>query len=297
MALLLAVCGWVIAGIDGIVWTLFLGTASLVFGSPFSPEITLRLYGARPLRVQDSPELFQLLGGISKNAGLTRMPDLYYVPSRMLNAFALGARGQFAICLTDGLLRHLTVRELAGVMAHEVSHIRNNDLWVMSLADVISRVTGTMSVTGMFLLALNLPLVMLERTTAPWLLVALLLFSPTLAALLQLGLSRTREYDADLDAAALTGDPRGLASALAKLERMQGGLLETLFLPGRRVPDPSLLRTHPPTQTRIERLLSLEQRNPDKMIWGRMQPDAVRVPARFVDRARRPHWHTTGIWY
>lgn len=296
MTLLLALCGWVFAGIEGVLWAIGLGAGSLLFASPFSPELTLRLYGARQLHPHEAPELFQALRRISERAGLPQTPKLYYVPSRMLNAFAIGSERHFAVCLTGGLLQHLTFRELTGVIAHEVSHIRNNDLWLMGLADIISRLTGTMSLAGMLLLGLSLPLMLLEQTSVPWLLIALLLFAPTLAALLQLGLSRTREYAADLDAAALTGDPRGLASALVKLERLQGGLLETLFLPGRRVPDPSLLRTHPPTRRRIERLLSLEQ-HPGTSPERHVDEPSAHVSPYLVGRLAPPRWHTTGLWY
>ena len=127
-----------------------------------------------------------------------------------------------------------------------------------------------------------------------WLLIALLVLSPTIASLLQLALSRTREYDADLDAAGLTGDPRGLASALEKLERYQGGLFETLLLPGRRVPQPSLLRTHPPTRDRIARLLALEPEAAPRIL-GSMTSEAL--PARFRTVPGGPRWRATGLWY
>ena len=89
----------------------------------------------------------------------------------------------------------------------------------------------------------------------PWLLVLTLALAPTFVSLLQLALSRAREFDADIDAAGLTGDPVGLASALDKLQRRQGSLWETILMPGGRIPDPSLLRTHPKTEERIVRLL------------------------------------------
>jgi heat shock protein HtpX len=126
--------------------------------------------------------------------------------------------------------------------------------------------------------------------------VALLVLAPALGGLLQLALSRRREFDADLDAAGLTGDPRGLASALAKLERYQGGLLETLFLPGRRVPDPSLLRTHPHTRARIARLLSLAPRA-DAIGRDAGQEAAIAVPARLVPWPHEPRWRPTGLWH
>lgn len=244
MAALLAACGWSLAGAGGVLWAFFAGGAGLLFAPRLSPEIALRLYGARPIHPAEMPELFVPLARIAARAGLPRPPRLHYVPSRMMNAFAVGRPEDAAIAVTDGLLRRLTLRELVGVLAHEVSHIRNDDLWIMGLADVIGRLTGAMSMAGMVLLLANLPLLLIGAVAVPWLLVALLVLAPALGGLLQLALSRTREFDADLDAAGLTGDPRGLASALAKLERYQGGLLETLFLPGRRIPDP-LAAAHP----------------------------------------------------
>src|SRR5690606_18908797 len=121
-----------------------------------------------------------LLAQISERAGLRSAPELYYVPNRMLNAFALGGPKDAVIGVTDGLLRHLDGRELAGVLAHEVSHVRNNDLRVMALADAISRLTGVMSLLGMMLLFGSVPLLLTTGVAIPWLLVLLLTFAPTL---------------------------------------------------------------------------------------------------------------------
>ncbi|WP_194164527.1 zinc metalloprotease HtpX [Microvirga thermotolerans] len=293
MAALLAACGWIVAGGEGVAWALFAGSISLLFTPYVSPWLTLRMYGAVPIRPHEMPALFQALALISDRAGLPQPPALFYVPSRMMTAFATGAQGEAAIAVTDGLLRHLTLRELAGVLAHEVSHIRNNDLGIMTLADVINRVTAAMSLAGVILLLASLPVLLVEGNAVLWLLVILLVFAPTLASLLQLALSRTREYDADLDAAGLTGDPLGLASALAKLERYEGGLLETLFLPGRRIPHPSLLRTHPDTRKRIGRLLALRVGPTEQELY----PGPVILPSRLGPPHRRPHWRPTGLWY
>jgi len=293
MGALLTACGWIIAGEEGVAWALFAGSISLLFAPRISPWLILRMYGGVPLLPQEIPALFQLLAVISDRAGLPRPPTLYYIPSPIMTAFATGTQGKAAIAVTDGLLRRLTLRELAGVIAHEVSHIRNNDLWIMTLADVMNRVTAAMSLAGVIVLLASLPVLLVEGSIVLWLLASLLVFAPTLASLLQLALSRTREYDADLDAAGLTGDPHGLASALAKLERYQGGLLETLFLPGRRIPQPSLLRTHPDTNKRIERLLALEARPAEP----RINLDPVALPFHLEPPQRRPHWRPTGVWY
>ena len=179
-----------------------------------------------------------------------------------LNAFATGTPGNAVIGITEGLLRRLSLRELAGVLAHELSHVRNNDLSVMSLADVMTRFTQALSYLAVILAIFNLPAWLLGDSDMPFSALLLLYLAPTIGSLLQLGLSRTREYDADLEGAELTGDPRGLASALDKLERYQGRFWEDLMfpVPSRRIPQPSLLRSHPPTEQRVARLLALENR-------------------------------------
>lgn len=293
MALLLSLCGWTIAGGEGVFWALVTGGLSMVFGPQVSPWLTLRMYRAVPIHPAEMPALFRLLEQISARAGLPRPPRLYYVPTRVLNAFAVGRRDDAAVAVTDGLLRVLTLRELAGVLAHEVSHVRNNDLGIMTLADVMNRLTSAMWLAGMVLLIASLPVLVMEGNLILWLLIGLLMLSPTIASLLQLALSRTREYDADLDAAGLTGDPRGLAVALEKLERYQGGLFETLLLPGRRVPQPSLLRTHPPTRDRITRLLALEPEAAPHFAGAA----PVALPARFGSIPGDPRWRATGLWY
>jgi heat shock protein HtpX len=305
MVALLSACGWVLGGPQGVFWALIAGGLSLLFSPRLSPKLVLRLYRARPLHPTELPTVYQVLTCVCKRAGLGQVPALYYVPSRMLNAFSVGQSQEATIALTDGLLRHLTMRELAGVIAHEVSHVRNRDLWIMGLADAIGRLTSVMSFFGMILLVINLPLLLVgEAEGVPWLLIPLLILAPTIGSMLQLALSRTREFEADLDAAGITGDPRGLASALAKLQRFQGGLLETLFLPGRRLPDPSLLRTHPSTEERIRRLLSLERR-PDTLgrelerIGGSAPAiSAARRPASiWPPPPRPPRWHVSGLWH
>ena len=231
---------------------------------------------------------------IARRAGFPRTPSLYLVPSRVLNAFAVGTRDNAAIAVTDGMLRSLSLRELAGVLAHEISHIRNRDLWVMNLADTISRLTAVMSFLGMMMLIFLLPLILLGLVSFPVLLPVVLIFAPTVGNLLQLALSRTREYDADADAAELTGDPRGLASALAKMERLQGRLWETILFPGQRIPDPSLLRTHPPTQERIDRLLSIHPAAPPIDLPA---DGSGRGPSGHAAVTGAPRRRWTGSWY
>ena len=259
MAVLVGLLGWLIAGGDGVLWAVIIGAIILLLGPRASPRLALKLYGARPLHHAEAPNLYRLMAALAERARLPSMPALYYVPTAAMNAFAVGQRSEPIITVTDGLLRNLTSRELAGVLAHELSHVRNNDMWVMTLADSVSRLTSWFALMGQVLLFINLPLILFGGGGISWLAILLLIFAPTISVLLQLALSRTREFDADLDAAQITGDPMGLASALRKLHDYQGGLLRRLFMPGRRVPDSWILSTHPSTEERIRRLAELAE--------------------------------------
>jgi heat shock protein HtpX len=198
--------------------------------------------------------------------------------------------------VTDGLIRQLGLRELIGVLAHEVSHVRSNDLWVMGLADMFSRATSILSLLGQMLLLINLPLLLFSAATMiNWWVILLLIFAPTLASLAQLALSRTREHHADLNAVQLTGDPDGLASALVRIEQTQGGWLERIFLPGRGVPAPSVLRTHPETSERVERLMALKSTL--GAVQGPFDDGAPRVTGFGPSIARPPRWHISGLWH
>jgi heat shock protein HtpX len=291
---LLALCGWVLFGPDGVVGMALGGALALTFSPKISPGLVLRLYRARELTPRELPEVFAALDRLVQRADLARRPKLYYIPSRMLNAFAVGERDDAVIALTDGMLRSLTLRELAGVLAHEISHIRNNDLWLMGLADLVGRLTRLMTLTGLVLLILAIPLWLSGTASFPWLVIPLLLFAPQLTTLLQLALSRAREYEADLDAAGLTGDPAGLAGALAKLERFQRGMWEQILMPGYRLPEPSLLRSHPPTAQRIARLRELQAAAPAP---APALDDAAPWPGERMWVARRPRGHMLGFWY
>jgi heat shock protein HtpX len=212
-----------------------------------------------------------------------------------MNAFTMGRGENVAVAVTDGMIRSLNPREFAGVLAHELSHVRNGDLWVMMLADSIGRLTNLMTMAGGLLLLVNLPLLLLGMAQISWLFILLLLFAPTIASLLQMGLSRAREYDADLEAASLTGDPAGLASALNKLEQQEASLWERILMPGRRLPEPSLLRSHPPTDERVRRLLSLYSAD---SIDSFGEQEAFELGLDHLPPVNpRPRWRATGLWH
>jgi heat shock protein HtpX len=250
MMLLLAVCGWVVGGTEG-ARRAVTGGAPQPNGPPISRETMYRWFGARLLHPVELPGLFNILAYVCRRAGLSRMPDLYCLaaPSDM-NAYALGGPQGAAIVLTEGLLRGMTTGEIAGILAHEVAHIRNNDAWAMSWAGALHRAIEWASLTGLALLRAQNGPVTAERPLA-----ALLSVAPAIGRLLGLALSRIRELDADATALELTGDLAALIAALDKLERHHGGPL----LPADAFEnDPTrLLRSHPATSERVGALRSL----------------------------------------
>jgi len=257
--LLLAVCAWVFFGTSGILYAGIFGGISLFMASRVSPQLVLRMYKAQEVDRRQFSQGHLILDQLMERSGMEQRPSLHIVPSKMMNAFAVGRKNNAAIAMTDRLVRAMTPRELAGVMAHELAHIKNEDVRVMAIADMVSRFTSMLSTFGLFALFINLPSILFGGGAAiPWIAVIVLMGAPTVGGLLQLALSRTREYDADLGAALLTGDPDGLASALMKLEKAQGRHWEGMVLPGGRDPNPSILRSHPKTEDRVERLMALK---------------------------------------
>lgn len=254
MAALLGTIAWLLGGV-ALAFLTIVATA-LLFGSAGRgvPGWLLRWRGSRPLSRHEAPRLFELVAELARRAGLERVPALFLTRDPVPGAFTTGRRDDAAVALSVGLLQRLDERQIAGVLAHELSHLRNGDTSVMSFAAVISRVTGVLSTLGQLLLFVNLPLLLLGYVTVSWWAILLLLFAPMLSALIQLALSRTRELAADLGAVELLGGPEPLMSALAELERSQQRRLARMFWPLPVPTGPAFLRTHPPTEERLRRL-------------------------------------------
>lgn len=252
MVAVLGLVAWMLLGPFGLLYAVILGVATLSLRPRMPTRWVLTSVGAMPLPRAASPALHRLVDVLAERAGLRRAPDVYYVRAPVMNAFAVGRRGEAALAVTDGLLRGLSSRQLAGVIAHELSHVRADDLWVMQLSDTVGRATHALAYAGLLLFVLAVP-----ATDGVPVVLLVLLLAPTIATLLQLALSRAREHDADLEAAWLTGDPEGLAGALERLEAREGRGWERTLTPRPRGPGTRLLRTHPPTAQRVRRLLSL----------------------------------------
>jgi heat shock protein HtpX len=251
MTLLLAICGWIVGGTEGVHQALT-GGAPRPHGPAVARETIFRRFGARLLRPAELPGLFSILVDVCSRARLSRLPDIYCLPAPGdMNAYALGGPEGAAIILTEGLLRRMTCDEIAGILAHEVAHIRNNDIWTMSWAAALHRAIEWTSLTGLVLLRAQHNGMAVNRPLA-----ALLRAAPSIAQLLRLALSRTRELDADATALELTGDSQALINALDKLERHHAGF-PALPVASREEGPMGLFRSHPATSERVGALLSI----------------------------------------
>jgi heat shock protein HtpX len=297
LCLIVIVSAVLLLGWIGLAWAaVLLGIGVLLIPS-LPPELLMKLYRARLVVPQPGDQLSEILDALSARAELPKRPLLYVIPSLSLNAFAAGKPDHAAVAITEGLLRQLTLREVAGVVAHEVSHIGNNDLWVMGVADAMTRIAQSMSFVAIFLAVLNFVAAFQGEQYASWWAVLFLYLAPTFSNLLQLALSRTREFDADLEAAQLTGDPLGLAAALRRIEFTSGRAWEDLMLPapGRRVGYPSLLRSHPPTEDRVRRLVELSARQELPPLVFADRPLISLVG--FGPVSMRPRVRFPGLWF
>jgi heat shock protein HtpX len=298
LGLLTGFSAWLVWGPMGVAVTLVAIGLVYAFAPRLPPEMIMRFFRARQLDQRRGSQILHIVDVLSDRAELPAAPRVYVIPSMTLNAFATGTTQNAVIGVTEGMLRRLNINELAGVLAHEVSHIRNNDLAVMGLADVLTRLMQALAYLAVFQALLSLPTFLLgDMDTKELAGLALLYLAPTAGSLIQLALSRTREYDADLEAASLTGDPAALASALEKLERYQGHFWEDMRLPvpGRRIPQPSLLRSHPRTEDRVARLRDLADRPMLPHLALTEEPMLSLIglgPA-----AMRPRYRWTGVWF
>lgn len=308
MVAILCVVGYLTFGLIGFVVAVLLTLVSCLLGQRVSTAWIMRMYKAAEISPNQAPELFQAFASLSQKAGLKYMPKLYYIPTRMPNAFATGFKKTSAVAITDGILRMMNAREIKGILAHEIAHLMHRDTKVMALADTMSRLTSTASRIGFFLILFSGLSAFLSEAFSPFYLIAfvVLFLSPTAMILLQLALSRSREFNADLGAVQLTGDALGLASALNKLERLtkRTSIWQRLMQPGQRRSQPAFLRTHPPTPERVSRLMEhadeqqlqeYARSKEKKRIIPQHQPRRIVIQLPRV-RPRPKYRITSGMW-
>lgn len=234
----------------------------------YSDRIALANYAAQPIAREEAPELFDMVQRLSDRAGIP-MPKLFVVPTQSPNAFATGRDPEHsAVAVTQGIMQLLTQDELEGVLAHELTHVKNRDTLTQAVAGTIA---GAITFLGRMLSfgAMYGPVYRdTRRGTNPLGLLFLIILAPISATLVQLAISRTREFAADQGSAEITGKPLALANALEKLEQigqqipMNGNpALSPLLIvnPLSAQGFAALFRTHPPTEERIQKLMQLAQ--------------------------------------
>jgi heat shock protein HtpX len=265
MTLLLVFVGAAIGGRSGMIFAFAMATIMNFGAYWFSDKIVLRMYGAQPVSEAEAPELYSIVRSLVQKAGMP-MPKVYIIPEDTPNAFATGRNPEHAVvAVTQGIMRLLSREELSGVIAHELAHIRHRD---MLTGTIVATIAGAIS-----MLAQMAQWALLfggssrrddDEGGSPIAALVMMIVAPIAAMLVQMAISRTREYEADAGGAKLAGNPSGLASALLKLEKgnqiipmadakpatahmfivnpLHGGGLMKLF------------STHPPIAERVKRL-------------------------------------------
>jgi len=259
--LILAVGYW-FGGSTGLVIAVFLALAMNGVSYFFSDKIALRSMGAQPVAEAEFPALYQMVRELSQQAGKP-MPRLYISPTSQPNAFATGRNPEnSAVCVTQGITQILDYRELRGVIGHELSHVYNRDILISSVAGALATI-----ITMLAQLAWFIPLGGEDDDGPnPAVFLLMLVLGPMAASVIQLAISRSREFQADESGAKLANDPLALASALRKIHMgtqqlplpAEGNLTSTAHLmidnPFRGGGITKLFSTHPPMEERVRRL-------------------------------------------
>ena len=256
---LLLVVGYFIARGKGVVIALIIALVMNFGGYWYSDRIVLAMYDAKPVTRAEAPLLYDAVESLAAKAKIP-VPKVYVIPSGSPNAFATGRNEAHAVvALTSGILKILNKDELEGVIAHELSHIKNKDILIGTMTATIATAVVLLSRWAMFFGSSE------EGSAIST--VAIAIIAPIAATLIQMAVSRSREYDADAGGATVSGKPEALASALVKLSKsaaikpmdanpstahlfivnpLSGGTLMSLF------------STHPPLEKRIERLMKMK---------------------------------------
>lgn len=243
------------------IFTLIFAIFYVLFQYKISTAITLKMNGAEPISKKDAPEFYSIVESLSITAGLP-MPKLYIINDSSMNAFAAGTNPENSvICATTGLLESMDKVEIEGVMAHEISHIKNYDIRVSMAAIALTAVIGILSDIALRFIFLNDDDEDSKNPIALVLGLFFVLISPLLATITRLAISRQREFLADATAVSLTRYPDGLISALEKLKNnkpleRQNSTTASLFIsnPMKQGFFQRLFSTHPPLDDRINRL-------------------------------------------
>lgn len=213
--------GGLIGGQQGMLIALLIGGAMNFFAYWFSDTMVLKLYRAREVDATSAPQFYNMVQELAQRANLP-MPRVYIIDEAQPNAFATGRNPQnAAVAATTGILQLLSARELRGVMAHELAHVKNRDTLISTISATIAGAISTLANFGMWFGLSNNNR---EGGGNPVLAILVMIIAPIAAMMIQFAISRTREFGADRGGAEICGDPHALADALAKIDRYAKGL-------------------------------------------------------------------------
>ena len=255
--------GALLGGGQGMLLALALGLGINFWAYWFSDTMVLRLYRAREVDERTAPQLYGTVKELAEGAGLP-MPRVYLIDEAQPNAFATGRNPEHAaVAATTGILQLLSARELRAVLGHELTHVKHRDILTSTVTASIAGAISTLAQFSLFFGGRD------NDNRNPVVALLVLILAPIAAMLIQLAISRAREYEADRGGAEISGDPRALADALAKIDRYAKGLpLETaethpataqmmIINPLSGGGLSGMFSTHPPTEERIRRLLAM----------------------------------------
>ncbi|MBN9426709.1 MAG: zinc metalloprotease HtpX [Burkholderiales bacterium] len=262
---LFGVVGGALGGQQGMILALGFGLVSNFFAYWFSDKMVLRMYNAQEVDETTAPQFYNMVRELAGRAQLP-MPRVYLINEDAPNAFATGRNPQHAaVAATTGILRVLNERELRGVMAHELAHVKHRDILISTISATMAGAISALANFAMFFGGRDSE----GRPANPIASIAVALLAPLAAMVIQMAISRAREFEADRGGAEISGDPRALASALDKIHRYAQGIpLETT----ERHPETAqmmimnplsggglrgLFSTHPDTAERVRRLLAM----------------------------------------
>ncbi|MBD2664269.1 hypothetical protein B6N60_01187 [Richelia sinica FACHB-800] len=266
--LLIAISYWVIGGTGGLIIGIGLAAVTNLFSWYQSDKIALAVYNAQPVSAAEAPGLYRMVERLSARANIP-MPGVYIVPDQTANAFATGRDPEHAaVAVTEGILNILPEDELEGVIAHELTHIVNRDTLTQAVAATVAGAISFLAQMLSYSLWFGGGSRDDDRGGNPLGVLLTVVLAPVAATIIQLAISRTREFSADAGAARLTGNPRALARALQRLEAVARQMplhanpaFESLLIinsiSGQFLGN--LFSSHPATEARVQALLQLEQ--------------------------------------
>lgn len=270
---LFVVIGGMLGGQRGMMLALLFALATNFFAYWFSDSMVLRMYNAQAVDEQNAPQFYRMVRELAQRAGLP-MPRVYLIDESAPNAFATGRNPEHAaVAATTGLLRILSDREVRGVISHELAHVQHRDILISTVSATMAGAVSALANFALFFGGRDED----GRRANPVAAIAVAILAPLAAALIQMAISRAREFEADRGGAQISGDPAALASALEKIHRHAQGIpfataeahpataQMMIMNPLAGGTIANLFSTHPPVEERVARLVAMARATPGRV--------------------------------